>query len=98
MVSTGYGKTKGYKFKGDYTALAQEYMNLPSQPKVFLALPMTSYGAEPQKTYIHEEIVPTIEEIGQELGLDVIDMHSSPLGIPSGSPIPSIPRWSLHPS
>lgn len=79
-------ENEGYKFKGDYTALAQEYMNLPSQPKVFLALPMTSYGAEPQKTYIHEEIVPTIEEIGQELGLDVIDMHSFSAGHPEWFP------------
>ncbi|MBC8571084.1 GDSL-type esterase/lipase family protein [Zongyangia hominis] len=77
---------EGGSFKADYTALAEEYRGLPTHPKVFLALPMTSYGAEPQKTYIHERIVPTIETIGRELGLDVIDMHTFSAGHPDWFP------------
>ena len=67
------------KYKADYKALIQEYMNLPSKPTVYMIY--TTYVADQSKTgcrrtVIQNEIMPIQDQIAKELGLKVIDLNT----------------------
>lgn len=67
------------KYKADYKALIQEYMNLPSKPTVYMIY--TTYVADQSKTgcrrtVIQNEVMPIQDQIAKELGLKVIDLNT----------------------
>lgn len=71
--------TLGDKFEAEMRELLQVYMDLPSQPKVYVATSPTAHnngGYAIQPAVIHNEIVPIQKKVAAELGLTVIDMHT----------------------
>ena len=69
-------------FIKDYNSLVESYINLPSSPKVYLMAPPPVFevggkvGFSIDKDTIANEIVPIVKQIGQEKGLEVIDLYS----------------------
>ncbi len=67
------------QYRADYKELIQTYMNLDSNPDVYLIY--TTYVADQsktgcQRTVIQEEILPIQYEIAKELGLKIIDLNT----------------------
>ena len=83
--STMWDSGAPVQFRKDYTALAQEYMNLDSHPIVMLSLPMATWDTDRHNNNINGTI-PIIKEIGAELGLQVIDMQSFTVNHPEWFP------------
>ncbi len=63
-------------FKEDYTALIQTYLDLESQPEVWIATaPWTR--DEPRKSGVSDIILPAQLEVAEELGLNVVHTHEA---------------------
>ncbi|WP_170243972.1 GDSL-type esterase/lipase family protein [Streptococcus suis] len=64
-------------FQREYKEMAERYMNLPSQPDIYLVIPpfvpTSRFGLNNQ--IIEEELQAIIPQIGQELGLPVINLY-----------------------
>ncbi|MFV0507213.1 MAG: GDSL-type esterase/lipase family protein [Bacteroidales bacterium] len=88
LIKLGTNDTKpqnwqyGNEYKSDYIKLIKSFQNLDSRPKVILIKPVpafqTTWGIS--DTVIVDEIIPTIDEIGKEMNLQTIDLHSPMLG------------------
>ncbi|MCM1365232.1 MAG: GDSL-type esterase/lipase family protein [Faecalibacterium sp.] len=69
-------------FADDYAALAQSYINLPSNPKVFIVTPPPAFEVDGEVKYdihkdiIQDEIYPAVMQVANDSGLQVIDLNS----------------------
>ena len=63
-------------FSRDYRRLVDEYLNLPSHPRVILLTPVRCFLPSDQDKVIEKEIIPVIEQTAYERGLDIINLHN----------------------
>lgn len=68
------------KFEQDYTALIEEYQSLPSQPDIYVVLPMVSYQQDGRQANLERYILPTLQKIAAAKELPVIDMNTFTTG------------------
>ncbi len=71
------------RFKADYKSLVEEYLALPSKPRVILMLPprviypvITIGPFALRDEVITESILPAIRAVADEKGLELIDLNS----------------------
>ena len=87
MLGTNDSKTQNWrgveKFATDYWALAQHYLSLPGRPRVILMTPPTAFvlPGEDQLSFDMNAAAiaamsESVKQIGAELGLSVIDIHT----------------------
>lgn len=82
-LGTNDVKPKNWKHKGEFKAdlkeFAESFINLPSQPKVFLSYPVP---VQVDKWGINEKsitngVMPFVKSVAEELNLTIIDFHSA---------------------
>jgi len=64
-------------FEGDYKALIQEFINLPSQPKIWLCYPLPVFEERwgIRDSVVVHGIIPVIDVISEDLDLPIIDLY-----------------------
>ena len=68
----------------DYRALALHYLNLKSQPKLYLVLPprvLQKNAFEISDIPLRGRIVPAIRQVASDLGVPVIDVYTATKGM-----------------
>jgi len=80
------GKPKNdQQFLSDYRAMVEHFSALPSKPRIFLALPLST-GNNPccsiDGTVIHDEVLPLIKQLAAEKSLPTIDLNTPSTGHP----------------
>lgn len=73
-------------FVSDYKNLVQPFLELPSRPRIILALPVACYGtntAQQHDTVISRKIIPRIRQVAFEEKLELIDLHSLTIDRPA---------------
>ncbi|MEA3490584.1 MAG: GDSL-type esterase/lipase family protein [Campylobacterota bacterium] len=82
ILGTNDSKSINWKYKSefisDYTALIESYQALPSSPEVWIAYPTPAYSGTAGITdrVIREEIIPMIDIVAQNTGVEVLDLYS----------------------
>jgi len=66
------------EFESNLTELIKSFQALPSNPKVYAALPVPAFnlGDGINKERIHNEVVPMVRHAAEDLNLDIIDYHT----------------------
>lgn len=82
MLGTNDSKWRNWnpdRFRADLRELAVSYRDLGNRPAVFLLTPPAVYknAAGIRSDVIREEVIPMIFQVGTELDLPVIDVHSA---------------------
>lgn len=67
-------------FEQGYRNLIEQYLDLPSSPKIVLCLPMSSFTSDGRETNNVNGTIPIIQKLAAEYGLDILDMHSYTAG------------------
>ena len=65
-------------FKQDLKTLIESFRNLPSQPKIWLCLPVPAYGHawSINDSVIFTGVIPYIKEVADEEGLPLVDLNT----------------------
>jgi lysophospholipase L1-like esterase len=82
-------------FMADYKTLIRSFQHLPTQPRIILLLPVTSYVTDTMRqteAAIAKLILPRIRQVAFEEKLELIDLHSITADMPAAFPD------SLHPT
>ena len=99
MLGTNDSKPQNWRygtnFIGDYTALVASYANLASHPRILLFTPCPvfapgAYDINPG--IVATNILPMVRQLGQDLGLEIIDINT---------PMAKHPEWfpdTVHPN
>jgi len=80
-LGTNDSKPQNWKYKDefeqDYRDLIQSFINLSSNPKIFLCKPVPAFKIMwgIRDSIIVNDIIPIIEKIGKEKNLEIIDLH-----------------------
>lgn len=66
-------------FVADYKKLIDEFQSLPSKPEVWLVKPPPIFSDTlgPIDTNLNQGVIPLIEQVAEEMGLPVIDVHAA---------------------
>ncbi|WP_460966629.1 GDSL-type esterase/lipase family protein [Spirosoma migulaei] len=67
------------QFVGDYKSLIQSFKTLPSNPRIILLLPVTSFLTDTTRQVdaaIRKLIIPRIQQVAFEEKLELIDLHA----------------------
>ena len=66
-------------FATDYEQLISEYQSLESKPRIYLVKPPPIYENELELsgTNLQEDVIPSIEQVADELSLPVVDVNSA---------------------
>lgn len=66
------------EFWEDYCTIIHSFLNLESNPEIFIILPIPAFNDKwnIQEDVIEDELIPILMDIAFELDLHVIDMHS----------------------
>lgn len=82
------------EFKPDMCAMIDSFLALPSNPQIYLCLPVPPVFARWTITdsIVHDEVIPMILEVAQERNLPIIDLYT-PL-----KPYPELFPDSIHPN
>lgn len=97
-LGTNDTKPQNWKYKQnfirDYTALINEFKNLPSKPVIFICLPVPAYKkrSEIRDSIITAELIPMIREIARQNNVALIDLNT---------PLQNHPEWfpdKIHPN
>ncbi len=72
------------EFVADYKKLISEFQTLPSKPEVWLVKPPPIFNNSlgPIDTNLEQGVIPRIEQVANELGLPLIDVHAALLNHP----------------
>ena len=75
-------------FIGDYTMLIGEFQALSSKPKILIVLPPPIFNDSlgPSNTNLKNDIIPRIEQVGQSLDLQTVDIYSALINHPEFFP------------
>ena len=85
---TGWNDDVKAEFKKDYSGLLESYLDLESEPKVYIVLPSYSYEVTEytdeygelivlnRQSNLENYVIPALKEIADEYDLDIIDMQS----------------------
>jgi lysophospholipase L1-like esterase len=67
------------EFEKDYGDLVDAFLNLPSQPKVFVCKPVPAFNEKWKisDSVIKNEIIPIIEKVGKVKKVEVIDLNKA---------------------
>ena len=82
MLGTNDTKPQNWKFfnefAADYKDLIESFKNLPSKPKIFICLPCPVFGAGGYGITSGnlEQETPVLNQIAQDEGAKIIDMHA----------------------
>lgn len=80
-LGTNDSKPQNWKYKDefekDYNDLVESFLNLPSNPKIFICKPVPAFKVMwgIRDSIIVNDIIPMIEKIGKEKNLEVIDLY-----------------------
>lgn len=85
MLGTNDGKTANWTaehndFAADYATLIATYANLPSQPRVIVALPPPVYGAGAfgiSPTLVEREVRPVVRAAATSAHCQIVDVHDA---------------------
>jgi acyl-CoA thioesterase-1 len=71
--------TDNGSFKGDYVKLIAEFQALSSKPKIYLVKPPPIFcnGTTPSAEYFRDNVIPTIEQVANQMDLQIIDVYSA---------------------
>lgn len=81
-LGTNDSKASNWKYKDEfvsnYVEFINSFKNLSNSPKIFICKPLPAYPntMNIDGTVIHDEILPMIEEIAQQTGVDIIDLYT----------------------
>jgi acyl-CoA thioesterase I len=70
-------------FVDDYKTLINAFQALKSKPEIWIALPPPIFDDQGGKTspeYLEQNVIPHIEQVANETGLPIIDVHSALAG------------------
>ena len=87
-LGTNDSKPQNWKFKDqfgkDLSDLIDVFANLPSQPRVFVCLPVPAYGkgADIDPDIIKNEIIPIIRQVAKQKGVTTVDLYTALSGRP----------------
>jgi acyl-CoA thioesterase I len=98
MLGTNDAKPRNWRFKQDFLAnyafMIKELSNLPSHPKIVIALPVPAYGInfDIDDRILNNQIVPLVRQLATQAHLRLIDLYS---------PLNGHPKWfqdKIHPN
>ena len=66
-------------FVNDYIQLVEEFQALSSKPKIYLVKPPPIFcnGTTPSAEYFRDNVIPTIEQVANQMDLQIIDVYSA---------------------
>lgn len=67
------------QFKSDYIDMVNSFKNLPSKPKIYVCYPIPLYGPGNwinNDNVITDEMMPLIQQVANETGSTIIDLHT----------------------
>ncbi len=67
------------EFVNDYRDMVRSFRHLPSRPRVILLLPFKSFETDTSEIWdkvIVKDIIPRVQQVALEEGVEVLDMHS----------------------
>ncbi len=67
------------EFAGDLRAMIEHFADLPSEPRIWVCLPVPMYGAlrSLNDRTLRRELIPVIREVASEQEVPVIDLYSA---------------------
>ena len=75
--------TYGVEFEGNLREMLTQYKNLPSRPKVYACFPSWIVNdRQIRESVIVTDIIPIISKVAAEVGVSVIDLHTTLYGMP----------------
>jgi acyl-CoA thioesterase I len=75
--------SKRAAFDADYKALIAHYAELPSKPRVFVALPTPVFGTNPydiSAANLTDGVVPAVRKVAIDTGMPIIDLYAALMG------------------
>jgi acyl-CoA thioesterase-1 len=82
-LGTNDSKPQNWQYKAEfipnYCTMIDVFRNLPSHPQIWICRPVPAFAEtwSIRPEVIHDEILPMIDEIGQQKGVPVIDLYTA---------------------
>ena len=82
-LGTNDSKPQNWKYKNEFANDLRDmvgvFSNLPSQPKVYLCLPVPAHSVtfDINPDIIRNEVIPIIKQVAKEKGIQTIDLYTS---------------------